>query len=413
MKAATLAACLFPLAASAAEPPDFLPLFNGRDLAGWSGDGYQVEDGAIVCGPQGGHLVSARTFADYRLDFEFRLPPGGNNGIGIHYPGHGDAAFTGVEVQLLDDSAEKHRGLKPEQFHGSLYALAAPARKAPLKPPGEWNRQSIAVRGDAVEVRVNDALVTRARLAELQAKFPAHAGLPRRSGHLAFCGHGDPVAFREIRIAEFPPAANEEAVRQAGFTRIFDGRSLAGWQLAAGSTNWTAHNGILRHDGKPGPTRDLWTGKEYGDFTLVFDWRWAAPGPRMMRPIIGPDGRETGTRVEVEELDSGIYLRGSSKAQVNLWNWPVGSGEVYGYRSDPAQAAEVIAAATPRIRADQPTGEWNRMMITLRGEKLDVTLNGRTVIDGARLPAVPARGRIALQHHGSAIDFANLWIKEL
>jgi hypothetical protein len=133
----------------------------------------------------------------------------------------------------------------------------------------------------------------------------------------------------------------------------------------------------------------------------------------MKRPVIGPDGRETGEQVEVEELDSGIYLRGLSKAQVNLWNWPVGSGEVYGYRTDPAQPADILAAVTPKLRADKPAGEWNRTLITLKGDRLTVAINGLTVIDGARLPGVPAKGRIALQHHGSAIDFANLWIKEL
>ncbi|MCB1133971.1 MAG: DUF1080 domain-containing protein, partial [Verrucomicrobiae bacterium] len=130
------------------------------------------------------------------------------------------------------------------------------------------------------------------------------------------------------------------------------------------------------------------------------------------RPNVQPDGSESGS-TEVEELDSGVYLRGSSKSQVNLWNWPVGSGEVYGYRTDRSQSAEVRAAVTPKEKADKPLGEWNRTMITLQGDKLTVTLNGKVVIENAALPGIPAEGPIAFQHHHAPIDFANVWIKEL
>jgi len=394
--------------------PDFLPIFNGKNLDGWSGDGYVVEDGAIVCTPQGKNLVTKQTFSNYILDFEFRLPPGGNNGLGIHYPGSGDPAYAGIELQVLDNTAEKYQDLKPYQFHGSLYTLVA-AKKGFLKPVGEWNVQRVSVLGDKVTVELNGTVITEADLGELRRTHPDHQGVKRRSGHLALCGHGDRVAFRRLRIAELPPAANAEGARQAGFEPIFDGSSLGGWKVDEGSEgHWAAVNGIIKYDGRStAKVKDLWTERSYKDFSLAFDWRWAAPGPKRQRPIIGIDGSETGETAEVEELDSGIYLRGSSKSQVNLWNWPVGSGEVYGYRTDGSQPAEVRAAVTPRAKADRPPGEWNRMMITLKGDRLTVSLNGSTVIDGARLPEVPAEGPIGLQHHGSAIDFANLWIKEL
>ena len=111
--------------------------------------------------------------------------------------------------------------------------------------------------------------------------------------------------------------------------------------------------------------------------------------------------------------DSGIYLRGNSKSQVNIWCWPIGSGEVYGYRTDAEQPAEVRAAVTPRQKADRPPGDWNRFRIKMKGERLTVALNGTTVIENAWLPEVPARGPIALQHHGDAIQFANLYIREI
>src|SRR5690606_32652788 len=152
-----------------------------------------------------------------------------------------------------DNTAEKYKDLKPYQFHGSLYTLAA-AKKAPLKPVGEWNSERILVHGDKVQVVVNGEVVLDATLSELNEKYPQHEGAKRRAGHLALCGHGDRVAFRKIRICEFPPAANEDGAKQAGFTKIFAGDSLDGWKIAGGSRNWIAVNGILKHNGKPGET---------------------------------------------------------------------------------------------------------------------------------------------------------------
>ena len=403
--------------ASAAEP-GMRSLFNGKDLTGWIGEGYVVEDGAIVCTPQGRNLMTEEIFTSYILDFEFKLPPGGNNGLGVHYPGQGDSAYSGMELQILDNTADKYKDLKDYQFHGSLYTLA-PAAKTGLKPVGEWNRQRVSVLGPALKVELNGQIILRTNLDDINQQFPAHEGAKRRSGHIAWLGHGDRVAFRNIQIMEFPPAANVAGVRAAGFTQIFDGKSLTGWkQGPSAPTNWTAINGILKHNGKKGDITDLWSEKEYGDFTLVFDWRWSGRGPLMKRPIIQADGSEkkladgTPEMVEVEELDSGVYVRGNSKSQINLWNWPCGSGEVYGYRTNGGTPPAVKAAVTPKLKADSRLGEWNRMMIEMKGDLLTVSLTGRVVIENAQLPGVPARGAIALQHHGGAIDFANIWIKE-
>jgi hypothetical protein len=104
-------------------------------------------------------------------------------------------------------------------------------------------------------------------------------------------------------------------------------------------------------------------------------------------------------------------LRGEGKSQVNIWCWPVGSGEVWGYRTDASMPAEVRAAATPNAHADNAVGQWNRFFIRMRGEYLTVVLNGVTVIDHAHLPGVPPSGPIALQSHGSGIQFANVLIR--
>jgi hypothetical protein len=138
----------------------------------------------------------------------------------------------------------------------------------------------------------------------------------------------------------------------------------------------------------------------------------------------GADGKDE--MVEIDDADSGIYLRGSPRSQVNIWMWPVGSGEVYGYRTDRKMPAEVRAAVTPKKHADKPRGEWNTFEITMKGDRLWVKLNGEEVITNAQLPGVPREGRIALQHHGgwdartgrwtgppSLVQFRNIFIREL
>ena len=124
------------------------------------------------------------------------------------------------------------------------------------------------------------------------------------------------------------------------------------------------------------------------------------------------DGRQIMVPV-LDGGDSGIYLRGSTKAQLNIWNWPVGSGEIWGYRVDQKMPAEVRKGATPIQKADNKIGEWNRFEITAKGDRVTVVLNGKTVIKDARLPGIPKKGPIGLQHHGDLIQFAKIYIKEL
>lgn len=402
------------LAAADPDPIDFTPLFNGKDLEGWSGDGYEVEDGILVCTTEGKTLVSDRRYANYILDFGFRLPPAGNNGIGIHYPGEGEPDVTGIESQILDNSAEKWADLKPYQYHGSLYTLAA-AEGAQLRPVGEWNYERLLVLGSLVRTGLNGGRILDADLDALAREFPQHEGVRRRSGQLVLCGHGDRVEFRGLRIAELPPAANIQGVEEAGFTRLMNDTSLDGWKAAPGSEeHWQVHNRILKFDGSDDADGAvLWSERSFGDFQLVLDWRWSGIGEAVECPILNADGTDSGRRATVEGQDSGISLRGDAKAEVNLWNWPVGSGELPGVRSDESQDPELRAAATPKRKADRPLGEWNRMMITLEDGELAVTLNGVVVIEGAKLPGIPEEGPIGLLQQGSAIDFANVWIKEL
>ena len=222
-----------------------------------------------------------------------------------------------------------------------------------------------------------------------------------------------------------------------GFTPLFNGKDLSGWKVPEGDNgHWKVVHGVIDYDARSegrGEDKSLWSDKSFGDFVLRVDWRLKTdPGYKHPVPIIlpdgshkkGPDGREE--TIEIEDVDSGIYLRGSSKSQVNIWMWPIGSGEVYGYRMDRRMPSEVRAAVTPKKKADRPRGEWNTFDITMKGDRLWVKLNGEEVITNAELPGVPREGPIALQHHGSydaktgkwkgppsLVQFRNIAIKEL
>jgi hypothetical protein len=189
--------------------PGFTAIFNGRDFDGWAGavDGYEVKDGAIVCKVgQGGTLFTARQYRDFVVRLEFKLPPAGNNGLAIRYPGTGDPAYVGMaEVQVLDDTDPKYAGLDPRQAHGSAYGMVA-AKKGHLKPVGEWNEEEVTVRGSTIRVVLNGTEILNADLSTVTAFLDdkAHPGKDRTEGHFGFAGHNDPVAFRHIRIRELP-----------------------------------------------------------------------------------------------------------------------------------------------------------------------------------------------------------------
>ena len=174
-------------------------LFNGKDLTGWTGADYEVKEGTLIC--RGKVLRTEKQYSNYILEFDFLLPPRGNNGLGIHYPGEGRPSGAGMELQILDNSHPKYAKLKDSQYHGSLYKLQA-AKRGFLKSAGEWNHQKVTVDGARVQVELNGVTILTANLDELATKFPKHKGVKRRTGHLCFCGHGDPVRFRNITILE-------------------------------------------------------------------------------------------------------------------------------------------------------------------------------------------------------------------
>ncbi|HMS18529.1 MAG TPA: DUF1080 domain-containing protein, partial [Planctomycetota bacterium] len=188
----------------------YRPIFDGRTLEGFQGatDDYMVKDGAIQCrSGRGGTLYTEEAFEDFQVRLEFRLPAGGNNGLAIRYPGHGDPAYQGFcELQVLDNTATKYGQLKPYQYHGSAYGMVA-AHRGYLRPIGEWNFQEVTVRGTSLKVELNGTTILETDLLKLKDPVDEakHPGITLRKGHFGFAGHNDPVEFRHVHVRPLKP----------------------------------------------------------------------------------------------------------------------------------------------------------------------------------------------------------------
>lgn len=188
----------------------FVSLFNGRDLNGWTGNkvSYGVEDAMIVIRPgetSGGNLYTEKEYSDFVFRFEFQLTPGANNGLGIRTPLTGDAAYVGMEIQILDNTAPIYADLYPWQYHGSVYGVIT-ALRGFLKPVGEWNTEEVMVKGTKIRVTLNNTVIVDGDIAEASENGTLdgkdHPGLLNSKGHIGFLGHGSVVRFRNIRIRE-------------------------------------------------------------------------------------------------------------------------------------------------------------------------------------------------------------------
>ncbi|MGE5198991.1 MAG: DUF1080 domain-containing protein [Rhodospirillaceae bacterium] len=220
-------ATAFALSGGTAVPQDkeegFTPLFNGKDFTGWvygqrangtenkSGKGYQIENGVIYSTKEdGGNLYTEKEYANFVFRFEFRLTPNANNGIGIRAPLVGDAAYVGMEIQVLDDGGSMYTKLEPGQYHGSIYKVV-PAKRGFQKPVGEWNSEEITANGRHITVKLNGTVIVDANLDDVtdEAVLKEHRdlskpegsrGIANTTGHIGFLGHGAHVEFRNIRI---------------------------------------------------------------------------------------------------------------------------------------------------------------------------------------------------------------------
>lgn len=186
----------------------FEPLFNGVDLEGWQeidgGDteNWGVEDGILyTTGQTHNWLATEKEYSDFELSLEFRLEEGGNSGVFIRAPKEGNPAFEGMEIQILDDYAEKWAELKDWQYSGSLYAIAAPSERV-SKPAGEWQHFFIRCEGSHIQIRYNGVDIIDVNLEEAVSFEANHPGMHRSSGHIGLQDHGDRVEFRNINIRE-------------------------------------------------------------------------------------------------------------------------------------------------------------------------------------------------------------------
>ena len=406
---------------TASRETGFVSIFDGKSLDGWTlmgrnGRGYGVTNGVIFCQRGGGgNLFTDREFSDFDLRFEFKLETGSNNGIGIRAPLEGDAAYMGMEIQVLDDTAPQYAGkLHPEQYHGSVYDTVA-AKPGALKPVGQWNEEEIIAQGRHIKVIVNGKVTVDTDLNRVTDPkvIARHPGMFRDRGHIGFLGHNDYVEFRNLRVKELH-LINLQNVAPDGFKKLFNGYNLEGWKGLVGDPpkrakmlpeelakkqavadqkmrdHWSVVNRVLTFDGKGD---NLCTARDYEDFEMLVDWK------------IEPKG------------DSGIYLRGSP--QVQIWEKnspgqftpPDGSGALYNNQKNPRH---------PLKNADHFVGDWNRFRIVMVGEKVHVFLNGELVVNNTTLenyweaakPIYPS-GQIELQNHSNPLYFRNIYVREI
>jgi hypothetical protein len=418
---------------------DFVPLFNGRNLSGWVNVNchpdtwYVKEDMIITTGKPVGFLRTDKMYENFILEFEWMHVPEkpdavGNSGLFVWadpIPAQGQASFArAIEVQVLVNLTYKDKmGRVTASSHGDIFSIwgakCTPDRPHPggsercipsennAKGANEWNHYRVEAKDGVIKLAVNGKVVSGVSKAT-----------PRK-GYLALEAEGSECRFKNIKIKELPssnPKTDEVAIEAGNWERLFNRKDLSGWKVEDGhKDHWKPVDWRIVYDGKSeAKDKNLWTEKEYADFEMVVDWKFTGKPVKKKVPRTLPSGLDADEMIEIDDAgDSGVYLRGNSKSQVNMWCRPIGSGEVYGYRMDKNMSPEVRKGVTPTERADKAIGQWNRFFITMKGDRLSVTLNGKRVLDNAQLPGVPAKGPIALQHHGDQVEFANLYIREL
>lgn len=222
-----------------------------------------------------------------------------------------------------------------------------------------------------------------------------------------------------------PGFRTNKALSDAGFRQLFDGSDLSTWDVKPGHVgHWTVQGDVLHYDGqateKTSLAKGLWTKESFAESAFYVEWRLSAAPHEKPHPIVLWNGDflrdESGkriTRPHSDAGDSGILFRGVLKCQANIWSQELGSGEINGYRVDRKLPQSLRRSCIPTIYGDNPLGEWNAFLITLKDDRMTVELNGKTVLKSEALPGLPARGPIGLQHHGDVVEFRNIWVKEL
>jgi hypothetical protein len=423
-------------------------IFNGSDFSGWTGDveNYEVVDGTIACkAGKGGTVFTEQEYSDFIARLEFKLPPGGNNGLAIRYAGEGQPHLEGLELQVLDSEDPKYAQLDPRQYHGSVYGLV-PAHRGYLRPAGEWNFQQVTVRGSNIKVELNGTTILNADLSQVtESKDGAvPPGAKRKSGRFGFAGHNDPVAFRNISIRELPgepaePPARDNAISPTdGPIKLFNGRNFEGlytWIKDVKYADWnkvfTVEDGMIHvsGDGYGG----LITNQEYRDYHLIIEFKWGEKtwGNRVDRArdsgillhCWGPNGGYSNTwmaSIEAQIIEGGVgdilVLTGSdpitgqvlptsltveiTKDRDGEKVWKKGgerltlsSGRINWYGRDEDWADKIGFRGKDDV--ESPFGEWTRLEVIADGGHLLYKVNG--VVVNEAFEAKPNFGKILLQ----------------
>ena len=400
-------------------------LFNGRDLSGWtvSGDrdGWYAANGSLVSRTikQSGNTRSwIRTnaeYTDFDLELDYRLPENGNSGVFLRVPSATQSRQVKfLEIQLLHDDGWKHTQVKPEQRNGSLQGLAAAQPRLPSSG-NTWRKVRVRAVGPSIQVTVDGQIVVDTSLDDHTDRRADSPHLFRSSGHIALQRYELPVEFRNIRIRRLnfngdpigtaSPSSTAPAAEETGWTDLFNGRDLSGWQAAV-NEDWRVTGGVLTSDA--GPRGALWTEQQYGDFEFDFEFKLSngANSGVFLRYSSNTDGQPRGLEVQLLDDPNFPYPPGATRH-------PTGS---------------LHGLAAPR-RENYRTGQWNRMTIRNLGRTVTVTLNGQeilsentsqlTIPENRRAAVQRGFGHIGLQTYGAGrdgtnkIEFRNLRIRRL
>jgi len=400
------------------ENGEFISLFNGKDLEGWvnvncAPETWTVRDGMIICtGIPTGVLRTTSQFENYILELEWRhLFKGGNAGLFIHsdaITAPGQPFTRSIECQIMDGNegdmfAIHGARLTPDNedpFEKVGWMRSFPKEKR-MNPTGEWNQYQVVSKDGILTLAVNGEIVTRG------------FHLNPRKGYICLESEGSEIHFRNIRIKELPgsnPPPELIAAEDMGFSSLYNGLDLRGWKVERNSS-WKSDNWrLVCESGKT--TQALLTDKEFKDFTLIVDWRLTGDQKINKVPVILGNGKQAeddrGNKLYVPIIDAGeadILLRGNENLAINITSWPVGSGRILD--------SDKNTLAIPVFSNDNPPGKWNRFEITLIDKKLNISFNGKPIIENIQVEDLPDKGPVGIKYEGYPIQFANLYIKEL